>query len=321
MVGFSGNRMRKLLVTVALSLVVFVIHQLSYAESFVLPGQLSESIRIVNRCTFDALEPLDTFDPIIDSKIPNIVHQIWKTTNIQEYSTEMKASHDSWKTMLEPQNYTVKLWTDDDILELIKTKYAWLLPTYIGYPHNIQRADIARLLVVHTEGGIYADLDVYPTSAERIQCLKQLGLQAIFSPTAGTHGLSNHFFMAERGSPLLQWVLYEAKRRGLVSQRIVLPYLEVFWSTGPIMLTAAFRKYAWIYGTLWDNVGLIDEKYGGAVIGHAAGRSWHGADGQVLNYIADHAQVEILLSGVACVFTVLGVIYVVRRYHGRITTR
>ncbi|CAI7663994.1 unnamed protein product [Penicillium palitans] len=290
MVAFSGNRMRKLLIAVALSLVVFVIHQLSYAEDFALAGQLSESIRIVNRCTFDALEPLDTFHPIIDSKIPNIVHQIWKTTNIQEYSTEMKASHESWKTMLEPQNYTVKLWTDDDILELIKTKYTWLLPTYIGYPHNIQRADIARLLVVHTEGGIYTDLDVYPMSAEQIQCLKRLGLQAIFSPTAGTLGLSNHFFMAERGSPLLQWVLYEAKRRGLVSRRIVLPYLEVFWSTGPIMLTAAFRKYAWIYGTLRDDVGLIDEKYGGAVIGHAAGRSWHGADGQALNYIADHVQ-------------------------------
>lgn len=106
-----------------------------------------------------------------------------------------------------------------------------------------------------------------------------------------------------------------------MSRRIVLPYLEVFWSTGPIMLTAAFRKYAWIYGTLRDNVRLIDENYGGAVIGHAAGRSWHGADGQALNYIADHAQVGILLSGVASVFTVLGVIYVVRRYHGKITTR
>ena len=206
MVGFSGNRMRKLLVIVAVSLVVFVIHQLSYAENFALAGQLSASVRIVNRCTFDALEPLDTFHPIIDSKIPNIVHQIWKTTNIQEYSTEMKttniqeystemkASHESWKTMLEPQNYTVKLWTDDDVLELIKTKYAWLLPTYTGYPHNIQRADLARLLVVHTEGGIYADLDVYPRSAERIQCLKQLGLQATFSPTSGMLGLSNHFF-------------------------------------------------------------------------------------------------------------------------------
>ncbi|CAI7625207.1 unnamed protein product [Penicillium viridicatum] len=181
MVGFSGNRMRKLLVVVAVSLVVFVIHQLSYAENFALAGQLSESIRIVNKCTFDALEPLDTFHPITDSKIPNIVHQLWKTTNIQEYSTEMKASHESWKTMLEPQNYTVKLWTDDD--DILTTSNEPTSPDCLS-------------------------------SAERIQCLKQLGLQAIFSPTSGTLGLSNHFFMAERGSPLLEWVLYEAKLSG-----------------------------------------------------------------------------------------------------------
>ena len=82
--------------------------------------------------------------------------------------------------MLEPQNYTIKLWTDDDILKLIKSKYAWLLPTYMGYPHNIQRADIARLLAVPFEGGIYADLNVYPRSAEHIQCLQHLGFKQYF---------------------------------------------------------------------------------------------------------------------------------------------
>lgn len=88
-----------------------------------------------------------------------------------------------------------------------------------------------------------------------------------------------------------------------------------------MMLTAAFREYAWIYGTLRDNIGLMDERYGSTVIGHAAGRSWHGTDGQALNYIADHAQTRILLSGVAWVIPMLGVIYFVRRYYDRIDTR
>ncbi|THC96197.1 hypothetical protein EYZ11_004316 [Aspergillus tanneri] len=144
----------------------------------------------------DTLKPLNNLHP--GSAIPNTVHQIWKTADVQNYSTELKASRESWTTMFEAQNYTVKLWTDDDVLELIKAKYAWLLPTYRSYPHNIQRADIARLLVIHNEGGIYSDLDVYPGSAEDIQCLQHLGLEAIFSPTSGTLGLSNHFFMAER---------------------------------------------------------------------------------------------------------------------------
>ena len=105
--------------------------------------------------------------------------------------------------MLEPSNYTAKLWTDDDVLELIRTNYTWLLATYNKYPHDIQLADFARLHIVHTEGGIYSDLDVYPCSAEHLKCLQTLGLQAIFSRTAGTLGLSNHCFMAKPGSPFL----------------------------------------------------------------------------------------------------------------------
>ncbi|OJJ05539.1 hypothetical protein ASPVEDRAFT_138896 [Aspergillus versicolor CBS 583.65] len=323
MVSFSGKATRKLIVAVALSLIVIVVHHLSYADESVLAGELSESVNIINGCSRAALNPIDTLTPAIDPGIPNTIHQIWKTANVEDYSTEIKPSHHAWKTMFEPLNYTVKLWTDDDILNLVKDKYPWLLQTYLGYPHNIQRADIARLLIVHTEGGTYADLDVYPSSAEHIQCLQRLGMQSVFAPTGGTSGLSNHFFMAERASPLLEWALYEAKRRGrgLALQRIVLPYLLVFWSTGPIMLTAAVRKYAWLYDTIPGNIALLDEGYSGAVIRHVAGRSWQGVDGQALNYIADHAGTEVLLRIIAYLFVIVGLVCVIRRYYGRCSTR
>lgn len=307
--------MRKLVLVVALFVVVFAIFHLSYTDDFALTGHLSESVRIVDECPPDVLEHIDGPRPSIESAIPNIVHQLWKTSDVREYSTEIIASRESWRTMLEPTNYTVKLWTDDDVLELIKANYTWLLPTYQRYPHDIQRADIARLLIVHAEGGIYSDLDVYPRSAEHIQCLQQLGLQAIFSSTTGTLGLSNHFFMAKAGSPFLQWVLYEAKRRSsrLASRGILLPYLQVFWSTGPIMVTAALRQFAWLYNTLRLDIGLLDDGFGGLVVRHAAGRSWQGVDGQTLNYIADHAGMGVIFRAGAGLLTMAGLIYVVRR--------
>ncbi|GKZ63441.1 hypothetical protein AnigIFM49718_011849, partial [Aspergillus niger] len=291
----------------------------SYTDDFSLTGHLSESIQIVDACSPDALEVINNARPTLDPAIPNIVHQLWKTTDIREYSTTITASRESWRAMLEPFNYTVKLWTDDDVLELIKADYDWLLSTYEGYPHDIQRADIARLLIVHSEGGIYSDLDVNPKSAEHIQCLQRLSLQAIFSPTAGTLGLSNHFFMAMPGSPFLQWALYEAKRRSsrLVSRGIILPYLQVFWSTGPIMVTAAFRQYAWLYNTPRLDIGLLDNGFGNLVVRHAAGRSWQGVDGRALNYLADHAGIGLILGAVACFLTVAGLFFVVRRYNGR----
>ncbi|UNI15388.1 hypothetical protein JDV02_001925 [Purpureocillium takamizusanense] len=291
------------------------------ANDFALEGHLSESINILGACTVDAASATassssdnDNFASHENPLIPNIIHQVWRTADVSTYSTVVEASRDKWVAMFEPLNYTVKLWTDDDVAALVKTRYAWLQSTFEGYPHNIQRADIARLLVVHAEGGIYADLDVYPQSSEQISCLQRRGLQAVFAPTGGTAGLSNHFFMAERGSAFLQWALYEAKRRGgASSRRILLPYLRVFWSTGPLMLTAAFRKYAWLYGTLRHDLGLLDERYARVAVHHAAGRSWHGSDGLALNYIADHFRLDALVMGVAFVASLLGLVYVVRR--------
>lgn len=306
------NSPRKIvLISFCLLVLLLIIHQRNASKRFQISGQLSKSLVVIDRCIPNKPGGLDNSAEVADASVPNIIHQIWRTRDVRTYSGEFEASHESWKMMFEPLNYTVKLWTDDDVLELIKAKYAWLLSTYQGYHHNIQRADVARLAVVHAEGGIYADLDVYPYNVTHMQCLQHLGLQAIFAPTRmGGLGISNHFFMAERGSPFLQWALYEAKRRAVsASWRILLPYLNVLWTTGPLMVTSAFREYAWIYNVQPQNLGLLDEeKYRRAVFGHAAGRSWHGSDGMVLNYMADHVLKSVLM-GVFSLFSIFGLVW------------
>ncbi|KAF9872951.1 mipc synthase [Colletotrichum karsti] len=298
-----GNCLKLLTFTIASLTLLLILHQLSYTNTndFTLPNQ--------------PIPTLDKCSPSTLPTIPNTIHQIWKTANVSTYPA--KPSHDSWKATFEPRNYTVKLWTDDDILRLIRTNYTWLLPTYEGYDHNIQRADMARLVVVHAEGGVYADLDVHPRSVEATRCVQRLGLQAAFAPTGGDAGLSNHFFMAEHESDFLLWVLQEAKRRGgSTSKRILLPYLRVFWSTGPLMLTAAYRQYVWMYGKEDTQVALLSETYARKMVGHAAGRSWHGSDGQVLNYLSDHVHLDSLWIILACLGAVVGVVCIFRRYRG-----
>ena len=315
MIILGGKGRTRLIAVGILSLIfIFAFHLLNFADPFSFPGELSTSIDIITTCATTDFTHLNDSHSVTGPQIPNVVHQIWKTNDLQTYSTQINASHDRWKHALEPLNYKIKLWTDDDILQLITGRYPWFLSTYEGYPQNIQRADMARLLVIHAEGGIYADLDVFPSSVAQIQCLQSLNLEAIFAPTSGAHGLSNHFFMAERGSPFLQWALYEGKRRGGARSRLIpLPYLQVFWSTGPTMVTAAFRKYAWVYGTLQRCLGLLDDGYTKAVIRHEAGRSWHGSDGWALNYIADHVRMDTLVLIVAFFSIVTGVACVVRR--------
>jgi mannosyltransferase OCH1-like enzyme len=270
-----------------------------------------------------ALRPYDAVNVLTDCspqttnanpRIPNVVHQIWKDENIGEYP--IYPSTEQWRTYFSPLNYTVKLWTEREILHLITTSYPWLLSTYQSYPQNIQRADVARLAVVHSEGGIYADLDAYPTSTERIHCLQHLDHQAMLASTSGNGGISNHFFMAEKGSEFLLWALHEAKRRaGPQSKHFPLPYLQVFWSTGPLMVTSIAREYSWTYNhtEATSKIGVIDDRYTRSFLQHAAGRSWHGPDGRALNYLADHAEAERRGLFVVFLFVALGTVYVVVR--------
>ncbi|KJZ80133.1 hypothetical protein HIM_00847 [Hirsutella minnesotensis 3608] len=268
---------------------VLVVHHLIYLDFF--KSHSSEPIAGITACRPSALKTTNRAVSQTSPSIPNTIHQIWKTNNVSTYPTE--TSHRAWKAFFEPLHYTVKLWTDDDILQLIRDKYSWLLSTYEAYPHNIQRADVARLVVIHAEGGVYSDLDVHPGSIEGIGCLQNLGFQAVFAPNSGAEGFSNHFFMAQRESPVLQLLLDEAKQRKQSgSRRFLLPYLEVFWSTGPMMVTSVLRKHVLTTEAGRHEVGVLDEESVRELILHTTGRSWHGADGRFLNWMSDNARLD-----------------------------
>ena len=91
--------------------------------------------------------------------ISKIIHQTWKTKNIRLYSDGITGviSQDSWRRHF--PNYQYKLWTDSDILKLIKEKYKFTLEAYQGLNKQIKRADLARYIILFDQGGIYSDLD------------------------------------------------------------------------------------------------------------------------------------------------------------------
>lgn len=303
----SVRRPRTALGIIAGFLVGFILlHQLSYLSDAVFTRSLSDSIDVLQTCPRSNLHSPNNFGSHIGFVIPNVIHQIWKTSDVRTYS--IAASRSSWQDIAEPMNYTVKLWPEEDIIKLITRNYPWMLATYRGYTQNIQRADIARLVVLHAEGGIYADLDVYPQLLDEVSCLQKLGYEAIFTPMAGTSGISNHLIMAERGSKALEWILHEAKRRENVAKRMLLPYLQVFWSTGPIMVTSALLQYARANGAAGHTVAVLDDNYAGMVVRHATGRSWHGPDGRLLNYLADHDKADWLWPGAYLLVAVLCIV-------------
>lgn len=285
-------------ITTAAFITSFALFQISHIVAFAsIASRVTDHLGLISECDADAAHGA--------SVIPNTIHQIWKDSNVSSYGAWNH--RDDWLSQFEPLNYTVKLWTEENIRHLIHDKYAWLMQTYDAYPRDIQRADIARLLVVHSEGGMYADLDVKPIDTEKLQCLQHLGMEAIFVATCGNSGLSNHWFMAAPGAQALGDILVEAKRRS-GSRRPLLPYMKVFWSTGPWMVTSALDKYFSQNPEARATVGLVEEGYSRHVIHHAAGRSWHGADGRMLNYVADNFSLMKLFWFMAAFSTTLFVL-------------
>ena len=86
--------------------------------------------------------------------IPKIIHQTWKTKdlphNFKKWHEHIKKLHPGWE---------VKLWTDEDNLNLVKEHFPHLLDIYQALEYNIMRADIIRYMYMIKFGGYYLDLD------------------------------------------------------------------------------------------------------------------------------------------------------------------
>jgi|694.fasta_scaffold14136_3 mannosyltransferase OCH1-like enzyme len=89
--------------------------------------------------------------------IPKIIHQTGPDR--KKWHSIWKECSESWKNTFPDFQYMY--WTDDDIRNLVKEQYSEFLELYDAFPHHIMRVDFARFCILHSYGGIYADLDMY----------------------------------------------------------------------------------------------------------------------------------------------------------------
>lgn len=225
-----------------------------------------------------------TFEMSRPSRIPPLIHQMWKTSNLSTYP--INTSNELWKSFY--PDYKVRLWTDDDIQRLISSKnYSFLKRTFDSYSFNIQRADLARLLILYDQGGFYADLDVFPSSRRSIDEIRFSGASFVIPRSTTDKSLINHFLASESHSAILNFILHEVVEKKFYQRIFLLPYLEVF-STGSSFLTRVIRQWHRMNKTdeerrrtLW----IMSNNLVNTFILHDVGRSWHLFDGFLLNKI------------------------------------
>ena len=99
-------------------------------------------------------ETFDLEDDPHNRSIPHIIHQSWRTRNLEPFQQQWQ------KTWLQNHpTWTYMFWTDKDNRDLIADKFPWFLSIYDSLPHAVQRADCARYFYMLQYGGCYFDLD------------------------------------------------------------------------------------------------------------------------------------------------------------------
>uniref|UniRef100_A0A1I8HU91 Glycosyl transferase n=1 Tax=Macrostomum lignano TaxID=282301 RepID=A0A1I8HU91_9PLAT len=87
-------------------------------------------------------------------RVPRIRHILWKSDRVSAYFAKQLKS---W-TDIHP-GWTYVLWRDADLDRFVAKHYTGALQKFRSLKENIMRVDMARYLILHHFGGVYADLD------------------------------------------------------------------------------------------------------------------------------------------------------------------
>ncbi len=245
--------------------------------------------------------------------IPKIIHQTWKT---EEIPAEWKDAVYSCK--LKNPDYKYILWTDKLMEEFVKYKFPDFYKTYMGYPHNIQRCDAFRYLVLYIYGGIYLDMDIV--------CKKNLdpllSYELVLTKSANTTlAFTNMFFMATPYHPFMKFCIEELPNFAY-SYALFGKHLYVFNSTGPFFLTNMLGEYKLDnipnYRVLSNeefagdcNVCTVSKCEGGEYFSHVKGSSWNESDSLFYNFCFCNRKIIGLTSFILIVLFFL--VYAIRQ--------
>ena len=91
------------------------------------------------------------------------VHQVYGLFGDDKpMSALFETSNKQWKDVATLMSAHYHLWNTGEVEALVKKKYPQHWEMYSGVRYPIMRCDMARLMILHAYGGLYADLDTLP---------------------------------------------------------------------------------------------------------------------------------------------------------------
>jgi len=170
-------------------------------------------------------------------EIPKIIHQIALEPRARPstWPASWKRCHASWKR-LHP-DFDIKLWTDRDLDDFMRTTYPAHHRMYRSYDGYIKRADAARYFLLHHYGGVYADMD-YECLNRFHDALPEGKVSVVQSPWDNGELYQNSLMASPPGHPFWTEVLVPM----LVDRSVSKKCTDVYSCTGPWLLRDAVAQ-------------------------------------------------------------------------------
>lgn len=172
-------------------------------------------------------------------KIPKVIHQIYEDlAGPPEYLLNIA---ESWKE--QNQDWEYRFWNKHDMEAFMQEYYPELIPIYGAFPHNVQRWDAIRYMILYKLGGLYVDMDYECT--ENITPLLYgvtcgMGLEPFGHNVRSRRQIivGNAFMASVPGHPFMQELIDTIfyKLGDKIQQ------MHVMNSTGPFMVTKQYQE-------------------------------------------------------------------------------
>ena len=163
----------------------------------------------------------------------------------------------------------------------------------------MQRGDAARYVILHQHGGFYLDLDITCT----------VPMETILSQvnTSGIHTLAGDapppvvvdtpIIISKKGEPFMKYCIHKLVT---MDHAYFLPFLTIYFSTGPYYLTLAYMQYP-----CKDQIHIFDvDDFRAGYFLHSQSSSWHSWDGLLIPIFS--------LPNVSIMFVVLIIWYLLK---------
>jgi mannosyltransferase OCH1-like enzyme len=248
------------------------------------------------------------------SGMPKIIHQTWKDNDIPD---KWKKSQREW-IRLHP-DWIYILWTDKDIRNHIANHHPEFLDLHDSYEYPIQRADMIRYFVLYDYGGVYSDLDLYPT--QNIEpYLSNWSDYFVFS--ANTDCFTNSLMISTKNSQIMKEIIDNLKSSSMnLKWWSIGKHLKVMNTTGPLFLTNILLNTNHNFCVLPKskfNPYSVDEDFNenkkNVVIHTLQGSSWHSWDSSIYNFVFKNRPIFITLGIIFILFVIIGLIYYISKY-------